>query len=233
MSSLPASRPFPLSPVTIVQLALIAAGLVLGATVGMGFLVLFGLGAFGPALLREVGLLRDEDEFAREARRIAGTRAYVASGALLVAWIAAREWGHAHLEHDAVAASTVLAALVVTYFVSVLTTFWGARQAAFRILLAFGTLWLAFALLSMESERDVVGALVAAPFFALAFASRRWPRVAGALLLASSLGAAVLFRLDHAVQDHPSALFVGLTFALPLFWCGVALLGEKQDGDET
>ena len=217
-------------PAAIISVVLVVVGLVLGATVSMGFMALFGLGAVGPALLREVGILRDQDEFQRQASLRAGLRAYLIGGAFLTIVIAVKQWHHANLDHDAYSASGVLAVLVVSYFLGSVTSFWGARNAAFRILLAFGTFWLVFVLLSHEGVADLIEAALAMPFFALAFASRRWPRVSGVLVLAAGVGATMLFRLDRmfSASDN-SSLFVFVVFVLPLVFCGWTLLSHQAE----
>ena len=226
------------SPASLVSIVLVAAGLILAVTVHMGWLILFGLGAFGPALLRDVGLLRDHDELQREVAFRAGQRAFLATGILLVAWIATRKWGVANLEGDAIQASAVLACLVVTHFMSRLTGFWGAQRAAARILVTFGALWLVFAVTAVAGDpRELLGRgslmtlMIVGPFFALAWTCRRWPRVTGILLIACSIAAFLLFRLQRILSDDPSALMVALTFVLPLIVVGVALLGVKPEND--
>jgi dipeptide/tripeptide permease len=59
---------------------LVVTGIMLSMFVAMGLLILVGLGAFGPGLLREVGWLRDEDEFQRQAAYRAGYVAYLVGG---------------------------------------------------------------------------------------------------------------------------------------------------------
>lgn len=224
-------RSFRPTIVGAVAIALVVAGLVLGVTVAMGWFILFALGAFGPPMLRELGVLRDHDELQRELSRRAGHRAFLVGSLFLCAVIVAREWAHADLDHDAISASAVLAFLVVPYYLSYLTGFWGAQRATTRILVTFGTVWGAFVVLS-EGKDLVAGKpmaflmefLTVAPFFALAWACRRWPRVSGALLVALAAGAAVLFRLHRVVSGDQGAIVVALTFALPLAYCGIALL---------
>ena len=47
------------SPVSWLAVVLVATGLLLGVTVHKGFLILMVLGAFGPNVLRQFGLLND------------------------------------------------------------------------------------------------------------------------------------------------------------------------------
>jgi hypothetical protein len=223
-------RPLQVSPVSIAAAALVAAGLVMGAVVDMAWLALFAAGAFGPSLLREVGLLRDRDEFQRQAARRAGHHAYLFGGALLAAVTIARQAGTQNLDHDAFPASMALAALVVVYLLSYVTSFWGAQKAATRVLLAFGTFWLVFIVLSHGPLPNPEWA-VALPFFALALAGRRWPRATGGVVLLAAAAAAVLFRLDRALRLDAGAIAVSLLLLLPLLHCGVALLGCGRERD--
>jgi hypothetical protein len=224
LASIPAGgeRRFPAAAVA--SCALVIAGLVLGATVDMAWMILFALGAFGPALLREIGVLGDQDEFQREATRGAGHHAYLAGGLFLTAAILGTSWGRRDLDHDRISASVALAVLVMVYLLGYLTRFWGPRRAAFRILIAFGTFWLAFVVLGHRGVELLAESPVAAPFFLLAFASLRWPRASGALLLATAFAASVFFRLDRALRGDASALVVLLVLVLPLVAAGIALL---------
>jgi len=221
-----------LSPVGLASLGLVAAGLILGAVVDMAWLILFAVGVFGPVFLREAGLLKDRDEFQREAAFRAGYRAYLVGGIFLAAVTIAKSWGHASLGHEEFPASLALTVLVMVYFLSYLTDYWGARKAAFRILLAFGFFWLMFALL----EAGPLGLLrhphVVLPFFVLAFTSRRWPRMSGILLIALSMFAFFYFHLGRGLPGKPAGLFVILILFLPLLYSGIALLREKPD-EET
>ncbi len=220
------------SPAGLLSGALVTAGLVLGATVDMGWWILFGLGAFGPPVLRAVGLLRDQDEFQQEAARRAGYHAYLAGGIFLCIVVVAKQWGTANLDHDAFPASAGLAVLVIAYFMSRLVSFWGARGATFRVLLAFGFFWLAFSAISHRGVEMLAESVVALPFFLLAFASRRRPRASGAALLVAGGLAFWLFRLARAFQGDQGALMVILALVIPLLAMGVALLAARSERTE-
>lgn len=76
--------------------------------------------------------------------------------------------------------------------------------------------------------------LLSLPFFALAWLSRRWPRVAGVLLL----GAAAffvqffgMFRRDHLAIVNQAVTFV--LFVGPLIASGLALVGSKTESDHN
>lgn len=216
-----------LSPVGLLSGVLVVAGLLLGATVDMAWWILFGLGAFGAPALRAVGLLRDQDEFQREAARRAGYHAYLAGGIFLCAVVIAKQWGTENLDQDAISASAGLAVLVLAYFMSRLVSFWGAAGAAFRVLLAFGSFWLAFVVISHRGVEMLAESAVAVPFFLLAFASRRWPRASGAALLLAACLAFWLFRLARAFHDDQGALMAILALVVPLLAMGVALLAAR------
>jgi len=217
------------SPVGLASFGLVAAGLLLGAVVDMAWLILFALGVFGPVFLREVGLLRDRDEFQRQAAFRAGYRAYLVGGVFLAGVLIAKSWGYANLEHDQFPAHPALTVLVMVYFLSYLTDYWGVRKAAFRILLAFGLLWLVFALLEAGPLGFLRHPFVVLPFFVLAITSRRWPRISGGLLIALSIFAFFFFHLHHVLSGSMGALSVLLVLFLPLLYSGIALLSEKQD----
>jgi hypothetical protein len=222
-----------LSLAGIVSCVLVIVGLLLGAMVDMGWLILFGLGAFGSSVLRALGLLRDQDEFQREAARRAGYHAYLAGGFFLCAVAVAKSWGAANLDHDEFSASVGLAVLVIVYFMSRVVSFWGARGAAFRVLLAFGFFWLAFVVLSHPGLELLIESAVALPFFLLAFASRRWPRASGAVLLVVAAFAFWFFGLAKAFRGNQGSVMVILAFVLPLCAMGVALLAARPDEVET
>lgn len=213
--------------VSILSVVLVVAGLVLGATVDMAFLALFGLGALGPSILRALGILRDLDEFEVRAMHRAGFHAFVAAGVFLCAVAAIQNAGNANLDHDAVPSTAALAVLLVTYLSSRLISYWGTREAAFRVLVVFGSFWLAFAFLSHPGLEGLMEALVTVPFFALAFASRRWPRVAGVLLLLSAAAAFHLFKLHRAFSGNHGSLMVLIVFFVPLLAMGIALLLDR------
>lgn len=217
----------------VVSCVLVVAGLVLGATVDMGWLVLFGLGAFGPSVLRVLGLLDDLDEFQKEAARRAALHAYLAGGLFLCTVAIAKSWGDTNLDHDAFSASSALAVLVVAYFMSRLLSYWGAAAAASRVLVAFGMFWLAFALLSHPGFEGLMEAVVALPFFLLAFTCRRWPRATGVALLAAAAFAFWLFNLARAFEGNQGAVMVIVVFVIPLAGMGAALLAAREDGPEA
>ncbi len=214
------------TPAGIVSFVLVVAGLVLGATVDMAWLVLFAAGVFGPPLLREAGLLRDRDEFQRAAARLAGYRAYLVGGLFLVAVTVARSWGVRHLGDDAFSASASLTVMLVVYLISYLMSYWGAPRAAFRVLMAFGLFWLVFAVLGHGLSPELAIPLA---FFALAFGALRWPRVTGGLLAAFAAFCFFFFDVARALRGNHGALLALLVLVLPLLATGLGLLFGERD----
>jgi hypothetical protein len=221
------------SPVTMASVLLVAAGLVLGAAVDMAWLCLFALGVFGPPLLRLAGLLRDQDEFQREAARRAGHHAYLAGGLFLVVMVIVRSWGVRNLEQDRVPAAAALVVLLVVYLLSYLTSFWGARKAAMRILLVFGLFWLGFVVLENRGVALLMQSLVPLPLLALALLSRWWPRTSGAVLLGLGVFAGFFFKLERALSGSEGALIVILLLVVPVLFAAIALLGHRSDEEKA
>jgi len=226
----------PRSRAGIAAFALTAAGFLLGATVDQLFLVLAAAGLFGPNLQRELGWLRDRDEWQTAVARRAAMHGYLFGGLITIAVVISIEAGSTDFDDSAYSAVTLLFAYLVPYLFSYLTSFWGATASARRILLAFGTVWLLFNVLGNLKDplALVMQCLVAVPFFALAWSCRRFPRSTGGLLLAAAVASFVLFDLERAFvsPEHFSALAVTLLFPLPLAYSGITLLGVRHDKPE-
>jgi hypothetical protein len=172
------------SKTTLVAGALIVLGIVL-TDVSWGFVFLVGLGMLGPGLLRELGWLKDQDEFQRQAARRAGYHAFLATG--LIAFLlegVLRTGGHGIHDPEEVV-DTLLCVLWFTWVLSSLLAYWGPRRTARTILVTFGIFWFIFAV--ADSLGSLVGfimnGIIAVPFFVLAWASGRWPKAAGDLFL--------------------------------------------------
>jgi len=212
---------------TLVGAGLTTAGILLGALFDMGFMILAGLGTFGPGLLRELGWLHDQDEFRRQATWRAGYHAYLAGGMAAVIVIAVLKRGQANLDGLALPVALLLSVLWLTWLFSALLAYWGPRRATSTTLLVFGTFWLLFS--AADSWQDPLGLLMhslpALVFFALAWLAQRRPRIAGVLLLAAAAAAIWQFRIYEAFlrQDLSKAMVLVL-FAGPLVAGGVALL---------
>jgi hypothetical protein len=213
---------------------LILAGIVLGVTVHIGFLALFGLGAFGPGFLREMGLLNDLDDMQRAASIRAGYRAYLVSGVFLVTATLIRNWGKLDLGDDFVPASLVVCLMVVVFGIAYSLHFWDVRQAATFVLVAFGLFWAFFVGLSHANEPMallVEGGAVVVPFLIGAWLCRRWPKLGGVLVLVAAGGLICLFRLYqlHPVERLFSRMFVIFLVPLPLAAIGISLLRYRKE----
>lgn len=219
-----------IAPATMIGGGLVLAGILLSGVSGW-FLLISAAGALGPGILRELGWLHDHDEFQRQAAHRAGYHAYLVSALAAFGLVAFLRSGDRTLAQPQELATLFLALLWFTSFLSTLIGFWGARQAAMRILLCFGTAWLVFAIVSNVGAEWtgwtalLLHPLLAAPFFVLAWLSRRQPRWAGLLLIAVAgflvyfLG---LFRREHLALVNQAVTFV--LFIGPLLASGLALL---------
>ncbi len=221
------------SPATLIGGVLVILGFVL-----MGwnewFTALIGAGTFGPGILRELGWLKDQDEFQRRAAHRAGYHAFIVTGLAAFLIYAYTRSGGA-LKRAEELSLVYLALLWFTWMFSSLFSHWGPHKTALRTLFAFGCAWGVFNIIgNLHDPRAMAMQLLltTAPFFVLAYASRRWPRVAGGLLVALSafflaayFGMSRFSHLLFLVKIATAALFVG-----PLLSSGVALLrpGEEE-----
>jgi len=226
------------SRVTIIAGILIILGIVLTG-VNWGFVFLVGLGMLGPGLLRELGWLKDQDEFQRQAARRAGYHAFLATGLLAFFFTALFRTGYRNITDPDSVVELLLAVLWFTWVLSSLLGYWGPRRTARTILITFGIFWLIFNIVGNLNSLTalVMQCLVAVPFFALALAARRWPKVAGVLLVACSGFFFYFFRLYRIFGSEPLAIGRGMVIVLffgPLFASGVALLccGSSDDPGE-
>jgi len=222
------------SATTLIAGSLILAGFLL-TSVNWWFLLLAAVGTFGPGILREAGLLDDMDEFQREAAYRAGYHAYVTMGVMAFVLVAYFRSGGT-FEHPERMASFVLVLLWCSWFLSSLLAYWGPQKTARRVLLAFGSVWLAFTILSNTGSEwngwaaVLLHPLLAAPFFALAWLSRIWPRFSGVLLLAVAsflawfMGWLTDPSLERFVGDGLFVVFIG-----PLIASGIVLLTVRQN----
>ena len=221
---------------------LIAGGLVIAGflltEVNWWFFLLVAAGTFGPGILRELGWLRDKDEFQRQAAHRAGYHAFLTVGLVAFLLVVFFRTGGT-MEHPHRLVTFFLALLWFTWFFSSLLAYWGAQKTAARILIAFGCVWLVFTIVSNLGPEWTGWAalllhpLLAAPFFVLAWLSTRWPRIAGVLLLAVSVFFFQFFGLfSEGIEAVASDVFI--LFLGPLVTSGVALLctGKKRESPE-
>jgi hypothetical protein len=233
MSAISPFRRFSISKVGFAASLAAFIGIILGITVHVGFFALFALGAFGPGLRREIGALHDLDDFQLEAVRRAGYRSYLTGGFFLTLILIVRQWGKLNLGPDLVPASLVLCLLLVAFVMAFGLSFWDVRQAAALVLIGVGLFWAAFVILSHWAEPRALlgeGAVVVAPFFLGALLARRWPKLAGLLLLTVAAFSVYFF---HLYRQGPAPrvftqLFVATLIPLPLAVLGAALIVRRK-----
>jgi hypothetical protein len=198
-----------------------------------GFTALIGAGTFGPGILRELGWLKDHDEFQRRAAHRAGYHAFIVTGlAAFLIYAYTRSGGV--LQKAEELSLVYIALLWFTWMFSSLFSYWGPHKTAFRILLIFGCAWGIFNIVgNLRNPIAMIMQLLVttAPFFALAFISRRWPRVAGGLLVALSafflsvyFGTSRFSNLLFLAKVATAVLFIG-----PLLSSGVALIQPSEE----
>lgn len=221
------------TPVGLVAGALVIGGFWLTA-LSWGYLAVVAAGVFGPGLLREMGILRDQDEFQRRAAHRAGYHAYLAGGLLAFLLVAYLRSGERYLEQPEELATVFLAVLWFTWFLSSLIGFWGRRRTAFLVLITFGCAWLLFNVLGNLAHplALLMQSLIAVPFFALAWGARRWPRATGVLLLLAAAFFCRFFGLHEILPGQIHRLTTGVFLLGPLVGSGVALLTASADESE-
>lgn|GEM_PF-1542540 len=167
------------------------------------------LAIFAPSVLREVGLLRDSDEYTRQLTYRAGFHAML-SGAFLfvlqpILWdvvgVANEAYHNFAGGNPLLGGETLRKVVVWVFLISTLIQYWGAHQGVFRILMGAAVLTLA-------------------PIAALL---RQWPDLGPTYLLAS-LGFAVLLALLGLLVRWRPRVGGGVLTAL----CVVALLGAAS-----
>lgn len=223
-------------PVQWIAGALVLLGFLLPgkeATPSWWAVLLVGLGTFGPGLLRELGWLRDLDEFQVQAARRAGYHAFLAAGLTAFLWIAFIRSGARQLKSPEELATFFAAILWFTWMFSSLVNYWGARKTAERALLLYGAAWLLFNILGNLKQplAMFLQCLLTVPFFAGAWLARRWPRTTGGLLLGAAVFFFVFIGRLHIARGF--ALVVSaitlLLFVGPLLASGIALLAARED----
>lgn len=224
---------------------LVVLGLLLSTFGAEGFLILAGLGAFGPGMLRELGWLRDQDEFQRQAARRAGYHAYLIGGLATVLIVSALRWSGRDVDVSSEWIMLILVVLWLTWLFSALLAYWGARKTAARVLMVFGSFWAVFVLahivgglLDSNEPFQFVGVLAGlmfvVPFFGLAYTAGRWPRLTGALLLAVSAAFLMITAPTWGARslEWSTILVTAALLIVPLAASGIALLREEPETDE-
>ena len=206
------------------------------SSVNNWFLALMALGTFGPGILRETGILNDQDEFQRRADRRAGYHAFLTAGLFTFVYDAYLRAGERNVGEAEISVSLILAILWFTWFLSSLLSYWGPQRTVSRVLYAFGWVWLAFNVLGhlYDIMALIMQSLLAVPFFALAYVAKRWPRVAGILLIAAAAFFFYFFGLYKIFGDNPLERGRGMVIVLfmgPLLISGILMLKYGKDGE--
>lgn len=195
-----------------------------------GLLVLAGI--FGPGILRELGLLRDHDEYQAGVARRAGHRAFLAGGVAILLLSHFLPWPDELVgrELPKIPLGAALFVMLITYVCSYLLEYWGARRGAAAIL---GTMAvIAFFGAALDELPDFWHFLVDLRFtagFLLGIAlSRRYPQIAGLYLFVMVLLTWINF---GAVKGHSAPLTFLVLLALPPLAVGIALIRESSAED--
>ena len=219
---------------------LVVIGLLLSVFVGWGFLIVVGLGAFGPGILRELGWLRDQDEFQRQAAHRAGYHAYLIGGLATVLIVAGLRWSGTDVEVSSEWIVLIMVVLWLTWLFSALLAYWGAPKTTSRVLMVFGSFWAVFVLAHLVSEPPrlsnpesllglLMGIVFVGPWFLLAYTAGRWPRLTGTLLLVVSAVFLALMAPGWAAGslELSTMLVTAALLIVPLAASGIALLREE------
>lgn len=235
-----------------IGLGLVALGMV-GAVVNLPMLALASLGVLGPPLLRELGWLKDDDDFTRQAAHKAGFHAMVVILGLLVIDRLLMRVGDSlppafdrhglyyPLENTI---STGLAVFAISYVMQ----YWGVRVGAVRVVVGAGVLVVLTGVsniligLRFGLNRVDFGFFLVTPFIlALALLVNRRPRLGGGLILAlvaaAVIGLARMMAGLDSMPDHVAeqGMFWGLATAMVSLVVifgpvGIALLRERESG---
>ena len=196
---------------------------------------LFGLAVFGPPLLRELGVLKDEDEYTRDIRWRAGFHAALVMALLVFLNKVLYPMIASH--PDAMARKTLIfpvdylrQCLVLVFLLSYLIQYWGPPKGVFRILLGVAGLSLIELLPVLSTLKDdhwmfalpILG--IAAIAAGLAFLTRIKPRPGGYLLLFLGLVfTGVQFNIITTLPDD-SQILAGLDMRLGMFRSAAMIL---------
>jgi len=211
--------------------------------VDRSLLVVAGLGAFGPGILRELGWLRDQDEFQRQAAHRAGYHAWLVGGLAAVLVVSGLEWRGSGDFARVEWIRFILAVMWLSWMFSALLGYWGARSTARRVLTVFGAFWLVFVVATLIADSatastgdmllgTAVGIALVSPFFLLAWTAARWPRLSGAILVIVAVSFVVVFGGGaRGGLDLSTIMLTQTILVVPLAASGIALLRDAAAGE--
>jgi len=242
---LPPLPPLPPLPILLAG-ALVTLGIGLWMFVDKSLLFVAAIGAFGPGILRELGWLKDKDEFQRQATYRAGYHAYLVGGLAAVLVVSYLAWHETNFEDAKEWIRFVVVVLWLTWLFSSVLTYWGAKRTTATILLIFGSFWAVFVLAHLQDVHwpqsreelmmgllgTLAGIMFTAPWFALAWLAFRNPRLTGILLFGV---AAIFFVATAPIGRLPLSVVMVRNAALiaPMLVCGIALIREKPEEESV
>jgi len=236
-----------------IGLGMVVLGMV-GPGIGVPSLGLIGFGVVGPPLLREFGLLHDDDDFTRQAAHRAGFRTMLLVVTLLLAnrilMMFESSLPAAFGQHDLYFPLEFLIQVSLGVFaISYVLEYWGTRLGVARVLVGVGVI------VGLQAVRYLAQSAIWSPtldavyllavagiivFFAgLAWLVKEKPRAGGVTLLVLlvisgwmvGIQIASLDSLPEHVRNQGMfwATITGLVWALILFGAlGVALLRDRE-----
>ncbi len=229
------------SPVNIIASGLFLAGLSLALHFDEKFLLLCAVVGFGPGFLREIGWLRDQDEFQRQAAHRAGYLAYLVGGFVLFLLITMNRSMELAPGRLGGLLDTTLILMWFTWLFSSLFTYWGPQRTAVRVLVIFASIlgllpfvvhWnLPIRILSkMVFE---IWIAIVLPGFLIAWIAGRWPRVASVLLLVASGFIVFHFKIYGLISGatlNKGEVELSVVLLAPVLASGFALLSPSAKG---
>lgn len=225
-----------------IAVGLAALGLILGRF-SVPFSGLLGLAVFGPSTLREVGVLKDSDEWQRGITHRAGFHATLAMVVFVFLHRVLPTFEYQFPQfHDTPGTwfdSTFLwQTLVMVFLISYLIQYWGPVQGTARILMGFSG-FLAVDNLVLAVRHGMwpkvwPGLVSAAVICGLGLAARRWPRVMGVVLLVICVTPLILWTTTRMVGSAEMA--AGITASLIHIFLifgvtGAVLLASRRGGE--
>lgn len=197
-------------------IGLVMVGL-LGAAANLPMLALAGFGVLGPPLLRDLGWLKDDDDFTRRASYRAAFHAFALTAALLILNRVLGLWRDSlppSLGPDGlfVPLDSLVHLALTIYVVSFVTQYWGVRQGVVRVLVGLGLVvaltGVSNTLLAARFGRAfdpwflTLSLGILGAFVLLAWLVARWPRLGGGVLVI--LGTAALLGLGADIAGTGS-----------------------------